>query len=137
MAEFRELKELSPEQQDAVIDLYRRAGWWFDSDEGKPALLRRLVEGSHCFCVAIESDHIIGIGRAISDGVCDAYIQDITVRSDFRRRGIGRALVEFIIAILKRDGLNWIGLIATEDSRGIYARLGFEVLSGTPMNLKK
>ncbi len=136
MTEFLELKELTPERQDEVIDLYRRAGWWFDSDEGRPDLLRRLVAGSHCFCIAVERGHVVGIGRAISDGVCDAYIQDVTVRSDFRRRGIGRALVAFMIGILKRGGLNWVGLIATADSRNIYARLGFEAIAGTPMKLK-
>jgi ribosomal protein S18 acetylase RimI-like enzyme len=133
MATYHSVKDLSSDQQLEVVRLYREAGWWFKSDEGKPALLQHIIAGSHCFCLAIANDEIIGIGRAISDGVCDAYIQDITVRKDCRRRGVGRALMEFIIGLLKRDGLNWIGLIATEDSRSMYEKIGFEVMSGTPM----
>ena len=133
MATYHAIKDLSPEQQGEVVRLYREAGWWFESDENRPGLLQHIISGSHCFCLAMEHDEIIGIGRAISDGVCDAYIQDITVRKDCRRRGVGKGLMEFIIKLLRRDGLNWIGLIATEDSRSLYQEIGFKVMDGTPM----
>jgi len=53
------------------------------------------------------------MGRAISDGISDAYIQDVTVLSEFRGQGIGTGIVQEILKQLRDDGLQWIGLIAT------------------------
>ena len=126
---YQFVKSLTPQQQRDVRDLYRSAGWWFAADENRPHLLSRIIAGSHCFCIALEGEAVIGIGRAISDGVSDAYLQDITVRADFRRQGIGLKLTKFIVDSLKDNGIHWIGLIATPDSHEIYKALGFKDLS--------
>ena len=91
--------------------LYRMAGWWED-DSDDPAQIHQLISGSHCFAIASAQGEIIGMGRAISDGVSDAYIQDITVNKSFRRRGIASRIVEELVKKLHEDGLYWIGLIA-------------------------
>jgi spermidine synthase len=74
------------------------------------------------------------MGRSISDGVSDAYIQDVTVSKPFRGKGIGSQLVTKILEKLEKDGIEWIGLIAERGSARFYQPLGFtEMSNSTPM----
>jgi len=129
MISFYHVKSLTSKQEEEVKNLYRAAGWWFASDEKKLEMIERIVAGSWIFCIAVENDEILAIGRVISDGVSDAYIQDITVRTDSRKQGIGTGLVESIIRKLMEEGFSWIGLIATPESERIYKRIGFKEIS--------
>jgi spermidine synthase len=97
-----------------------------------------VVRGSHCFMVAAQGTEIVGMGRAISDGASDAYIQDVLVKPGFRRRGIGRRLVRELVRRVERGGLDWVGLIAEPGSSRLYASLGFRPMRGAlPMVRKR
>ena len=112
-----------------IADLYRAQGWWQADDNKNPQLIPRLITGSHCFVVALEGKDIVGMGRAISDGISDAYIQDLTVRREYRNQGIGLSILQTLLERLHADGLHWIGLIAEPGSYGIYRRAGFQEMS--------
>ncbi len=108
-----------------IIGLYRQAGWWNDARE-TPQLLERLIRGSHCFLTAVSPQGIVvGMGRAISDRTSDAYIQDVTVREDFRGVGIGSAIITRIVERLAAEGIAWVALIAERNSHAFYEKLGF------------
>lgn len=109
-----------------IITIYRTHGWWKPSD--KPALLKRIIKGSHCFAVAERGGRVIGIGRAISDGVSDAYIQDMAVLKTERGSGAGGAILKALMERLRRDGVNWVGLIAQDNSEYFYRKGGFRTL---------
>jgi GNAT superfamily N-acetyltransferase len=111
-----------------IAGLYRAQEWWQAGDE-YPQLIPRLIAGSHCFVAALEGEDIVGMGRAISDGVSDAYIQDLTVSSDHRNKGIGRRILQTLLERLRADGLHWIGLIAEPGSCSLYHRAGFREMS--------
>ena len=112
--------------------LYREQGWWqAGDDENDPLLIPKLIAGSHCFAAALEGEDIVGMGRVISDGVSDGYIQDLTVRSDRRKQGIGRRILQTLLGRLRADGIRWIGLIAEPGSFGLYLGAGFEEMSGS------
>ena len=110
-----------------IITLYRAHGWWDPADT--PATLRRLVAGSHCFAVAVSGGRIIGIGRAISDGASDAYIQDIAVLKAHRKSGIGSTILLALSRRLSADGIKWVALIAQDNSFDFYRKAGFRVLA--------
>ncbi len=130
---FTFLANPTRDQINQIVTLYRMAGWWEDSVD-EPDSVIRIIAGSHCFAVAVINDEIIGIGRAISDGVSDSYIQDITVKESFRKQGIGEKIVKELITRLKKDGLNWIGLIAERGTHEFYERIGFiKMPNSTPM----
>lgn len=130
------LSEPKEDQIRQIVALYRTQGWWQPGDEGKEHLVRRLIAGSHCFLAALDQDDIVGMGRAISDGVSDAYIQDLTVRIDRRGEGIATQMLQKIIDRLHADGIAWIGLIAEPGSADLYHHAGFLKMSGaTPMVL--
>ena len=120
---------------NGIITIYRAQGWWKRSDG--PALLKKIIKGSHCFAVAELDGRIIGIGRAISDGVSDAYIQDVAVLKSERRSGAGSAIVKALKARLRRDGVGWLGLIAQDGSEPFYLKLGFKTLMGAAPMLSK
>lgn len=60
-----------------------------DFDNGRtPDELRRSFENSAVVAFAWDGDRIIGKARALSDGVCNAYVVDVWTHSDYRRRGV-------------------------------------------------
>jgi len=74
------------------------------------------------------------MGRAISDEVSDAYIQDVTVDSVYQGRNIGSNIIQKLIERLEEDGLKWIGLIAENGSQNFYEKLGFKKMpNSVPM----
>jgi aralkylamine N-acetyltransferase len=115
---------------EAVVELYRAGGWWEESPAAR-AIVPQMIRGSFCFLVAREPDgRIVGMGRAISDGVSDAYIQDVVVRRELRGRGIGAEIVRRLTARCQEAGLAWIGLIAEPETQEFYRPLGFAPMVG-------
>lgn len=134
MPVFVFLDEPSPSQLHQVTQLYRIAGWWSETEPDNPELVARLIAGSHCFLAAVMGSELIAMGRAISDRVSDAYIQDVTVHPLFRGRKIGTRIVEKLIDRLYSDGLYWIGLIAERGSKNFYKQIGFKQMpNAVPM----
>lgn len=112
-----------------IVFLYKTGGWWKDTYD--PAEIPHLITGSFAFVVAADTNrHAIGMGRAISDGVSDAYIQDLVILPAYRGRGIGTRILSVLITHCKHAGLSWIGLIAEPDSEEFYVPLGFERMPG-------
>ncbi|MDD5711631.1 MAG: GNAT family N-acetyltransferase [Smithellaceae bacterium] len=122
---------------EQIKELYRQADWWSTACDLQPELITSIVSGSHCFLVAREEGAIIGMGRAISDRVNDAYIQDVTVTRARRREGIGGAIVDQLVARLQADGIAWVGLIAERNTDGFYSGRGFEKMPAAVPMLKR
>lgn len=133
------ISEATPRQLSQITALYRQAGWWGAGRNDNPGLVSRIISGSHAFLVVVKGDEIVGMGRAISDRASDAYIQDVTVVEPHRMQGVGGGIVKRIVERLHEDGIRWIGLIAENDSRLFYERLGFAELpsSSKPMLMIK
>jgi len=128
---------LTPTQTEIarLTELYRLARWWTDPADN-PDVVAGIVRGSHCFLVARQAQTIVGMGRAISDRISDAYIQDITVAPDFRGQGIGSRIVSELVARLEDDGIGWIGLIAERKTHPFYRPLGFSPMADSVPMLK-
>ncbi len=129
---------------DGILALYRLAGWWRSSgttvrDRDQ---VRGIVGGSHCFliatCDADQETPIVGMGRSISDGASDAYIQDVVVAPDWRGQGIATEIIGRIVRRLQRDAIEWIGLIAERNTKTLYQPLGFSPMADSvPMLYRK
>jgi len=121
---------------EAVVDLYKAGGWWQESPEAR-AVIPAMIRGSFCFMIARDPEgRIVGMGRAISDGCSDAYIQDVVVYKHLRGKGLGRELVLRLAQYCAEKGLGWIGLVAEPGTYGFYQKLGFSLKEGFQLMLK-
>jgi ribosomal protein S18 acetylase RimI-like enzyme len=113
-----------------IADLYRAGGWW--KEEYDPAAIGSLIRGSFSFAVAVDkkSGKAIGMGRVISDGVSDGYIQDLVVLPDYRKSGIGKELVSALVDRCLQSGITWIALIAEPDTEKFYFPIGCVPMQG-------
>jgi aralkylamine N-acetyltransferase len=113
-----------------IADLYRAGGWW--KEEYSPDDLHALIRGSYLFAVAVHrtSGRAVGMGRVISDGVSDGYIQDLVVLPVCRGSGVGKMIVATLVAECKKNGVTWIGLIAEPETEPFYQPLGFLPMAG-------
>jgi GNAT superfamily N-acetyltransferase len=70
----------------------------------------------------------IGYARVISDKTRFAYILDVYVADNYRKMGIGRRMVKYILSHDSlRDVYQW--LLITKDAHGVYRKAGFNPLS--------
>lgn len=111
---------------DEIVELYRAGGWWKESYD--TSLINQMIAGSFVFAVVVDTtiDKAVGMGRVISDGISDAYIQDLVVLPKYRGYGIGKKLVDFLIKQCLSKGIVWIGVIAEPGSDKLYRGLGFK-----------
>ena len=127
----------TPEQVRGVLDLYRLQGWWEPPGARDLEMVGAIIRGSHCFMIASHEGRLVGMGRAISDRVSDAYIQDLAVQPAFRGKGIGTGIVNELVGRLRQDGLVWIGLVAEAGTWDFYKKAGFTEMPGSILMLKQ
>jgi GNAT superfamily N-acetyltransferase len=122
---------------DQIVELYKAGNWWLDhyTTDG----LDELISGSFAFAVVIDktTGRAVGMGRAISDGVSDAWLQDIVVLKELRGMGLGGAITKKLLEHCMSRGLVWVGLVAEPGTKKFYEPLGFETLPGEPMVFKR
>ena len=93
-----------------------------DFDNGRtPDELRRSFENSAVVAFARDGDRIIGKARALSDGVCNAYVVDVWTHSDYRRRGIASRLMGLLAERLEGQHI----YLFTDDAEAFYHSLGY------------
>jgi len=124
--------------KEEIVNLYKSGGWW--KDTYNPSRIESLIKGSYAFCIAIEkkSGKAIGMGRIISDGISDAYLQDIVILKKYRKQGIGKKLVKYLIDYCKSKGIIWLLLIAEPNQDSFYKLLGFKKMENyVPMKYRR
>ena len=121
--EVRFMTEFPPEFLRAARELYLENDWIDDS--ASPDFPRNAFSGSFLVAAAFASDgRLAGIGRSLSDGVSDAYIQDVMTAKAFRRRGVGKLVTRALAEELKKRGIDWIGLVGVPGTEKFYASCG-------------
>lgn len=63
--------------------------------------------------------------RLAWDGSVHTYILEPTVHPDFRRRGIGRTLVEQAVAVAREEGMEWVHVDYEPRLHEFYQACGF------------
>lgn len=94
--------------------------------------LRRLLAGSQAVVSLWRGKRLVGFGRATSDGLCRAVLWDVVVAGDLQGRGLGRQVVEALLAAPTLAGVERVYLMTT-NSAGFYRQLGFR--SAAPQEL--
>ncbi len=119
----------TPEFLQAARDLYLENGWI--DEKYDPAFPGNAFARSYAVAGAFTSQgELAGVGRVISDGVSDAYIQDIMVKKSFRRQGVGKMITCFLVEELKKRNISWIGLVGVPGTEKFYAGCGLKCAPG-------
>ena len=103
--------------------LRESVGWaTFDRETAEKSLAATPL----CVC-AFDGDELIGMGRVLGDGVFTFYIGNVMVLPTRQSEGVGRAVMEEIMAYLKGTavpGAN-ASLLAIKGKEEFYTRFGF------------
>ena len=88
-----------------------------------------LAQSRYCVCAALGDGEIIGMARVVGDGGLVCYIQDVIVLPQWQRRGIGRAMMDKVMAFVDEHAAPGavIGLMAALGKEAFYRRYGFTV----------
>jgi ribosomal protein S18 acetylase RimI-like enzyme len=88
------------------------------------AVLQRAIKRSLPFGL-YKDGRQVGFARVVTDRATFAYLADVFVLEAERGQGLGRWLVESILAHPALQGLRrW--LLGTRDAHGLYRKLGFD-----------
>lgn len=103
--------------------LYNDAGWTAYTDDIDKTI--RAIKGSARIVTAWDDTALVGLGRAITDGESIVYVQDLLVLGAYRRRGIGSALLQRLLAPYSSVRMTCLATDDTRDTRAFYRACGF------------
>ena len=75
-----------------LLPLYQSVGWSNYTDY--PERLEQAFQNSLYTVAAYDNDCLVGLLRAVGDGVSVLFIQDLLVLPNYQRQGIGRKLLQ-------------------------------------------
>lgn len=104
---------------DELSALYRAA----PLGEKSPADLRLAFSNSMFRCIAREDGRLVGVGRALADGVDCSYICDVAVLPSHQGTGLGGRIVAELVRVSR--GHRKIILYAVPGKESFYRRHGF------------
>ena len=111
----------APVAPEVLADLREAVGWnRMERDLADPRLL-----GAFHLC-AFNGSRLVGYAAVVSNGVTDAYIQDVMVHPDCQRQGVGTQLMKRILARLEEEHVYMVSVIYGNGSlRPFYEKFGF------------
>lgn len=106
-----------------VLALYKSVGWSMYTRD--PARLERALTHSLTVLSAYEGKQLVGLIRAVGDGETILFIQDLLVLPEYQRRGIGKQLIEALLA--RFPEVRQCVLLTDDDpkTRSFYKAAGF------------
>lgn len=109
----------------AVIYGYLTNAYW--STGRSRAVVERSIEHSLCFGLYHQTTQV-GFARVVTDRATFAYLADVFVLEAHQGRGLGKRLVDCVLAHPDLQQLKrW--LLVTVDAHGLYEPFGFSALA--------
>lgn len=108
----------------AVTDFLASSYW----AQGIPrSTVEKSIDGSLCFAL-LEGERQVGFARVVSDLATFAYLGDVYVLPELRGKGLGKWLIECVMAHPDLQGLRrW--MLVTRDAHELYRPHGFKSLA--------
>jgi len=104
---------------DELSNLYRIA----PLGAKKPEDLKIAFSNSRYKCFVFDNEKLIGVGRALADGVDCSYLCDVAVHPDYQGMGLGKEIINKLKEF--SAGHKKIVLYANPGKEGFYQKLGF------------
>ncbi|MCZ6564753.1 MAG: GNAT family N-acetyltransferase [Gammaproteobacteria bacterium] len=108
---------------DELSELYRIA----PLGEKSPEDLITVFSNSRFKCFVYADNSLIGVGRALADGVDCSYLCDVAVHPDYQGIRLGKEIIQKLIALSK--GHRKIILYANPGKESFYSKLGFHKMN--------
>jgi len=106
---------------DAICDFLSRSYW----AKTRPRAKTELAIANSLTFGLYDSAKQVGVARVVTDYSIIAYLCDVFIHEDYRAQGLGKWLVETVLAHPDlRDVRRW--LLVTDDAGSLYQRYGFE-----------
>ena len=102
--------------------LFQKHAFWAENRSNSD--LKRMLAGSTVVVSLWRGKRLVGFGRAHSDGIHRAVLWDIVVAGDLQGKGLGRRVVEALLAAPAIRNVERVYLMTT-NSAGFYKQLGF------------
>jgi GNAT superfamily N-acetyltransferase len=103
-----------------LAELYRLAPLGNKTPQG----LRTAFGNSMFRCFAREDGRLVGVGRALADGVDCSYVCDVAVLPSHQGTGLGQQVVERLLALSR--GHKKVILYSVPGKEPFYRRFGFK-----------
>lgn len=112
-----------------IVRLLRMTYW---ADKRTLEQIDKSTRNSSCYGVYIEAEEkLVGFARVISDYATSYYLCDVVIDNDYRHKGLGTALISYIVQLPQYEGLR--GILITKDAHALYKKFGYEVLNDCVM----
>ena len=111
--------------RDLIYEFLHHQAYWA---LGVPRdVVERCIDNSICFGVYREAEQA-GFARVVTDRAAIAYLADVFVLPEHRGKGLGKRLIEEVLAHPDLQGLRRF-FLGTEDAHSLYRRFGFRSLA--------
>lgn len=108
---------------EAIHDYLCNRSYW---GKGRTIeVVRKCIENSLCFGAYDENDHFAGFARVVTDYTVFAYLMDLFVLEPYRKRGLGKKLVDHIVNDISFKEIRFWRL-DTMDAHELYRKYGFK-----------
>ncbi|MCB9673722.1 MAG: GNAT family N-acetyltransferase [Alphaproteobacteria bacterium] len=111
-----------------AVALVRDEYWNTDWDD---AVIAGAMTGSEIWVGAEHDGRLVATARAMTDGSKMTYVGDVGVHPDFRRGGVGSAVMRLLLDHGRVRGTRWTSL-RTRDAVRFYERMGFTYATNKP-----
>lgn len=116
--------------EDAAAAASLLEGQYWTRDCTRDSLIQAQL-GARAWVGARDAEgRLVATARANSDGARHAYVADVAVAPEYRRRGLGAALVRLLLDHPLVRGATFVRL-ATADAQTFYQRFGFDLEDGS------
>ena len=107
----------------AVLDLYASVAW--SNYTNRPQQLEQAFHQSLFVMAAYDDEELVGLIRAVGDGVTIVFIQDLLVYPKYQRQGIGRSLLQQTLERFKDVYQIQLATEQSDKNLTFYQELGF------------
>ena len=105
------------------VDEVNAAYAWAEWPQRDAWRIQEASRRSSWFAARTAKDELVGVARLLDDGGLYASVWDLLVRPDWRRRGVGTALMGAVMDRCQDRRL--VALVSTPMARPLLERLGF------------
>jgi len=107
---------------EVIVDLYNSAGLNRPTTDYRR--ISQMYVNSNLIVTAWDEDELVGISRSLTDFSYCCYLSDLAVREGYKRKGIGRRMIEITKEVV--GGQTMLLLLAAPSAMEYYPKVGLE-----------